>query len=73
MGKQTVHKNMEVLTDDDLTITCAEDKTLVLGETVYDDFPPAPIIGAKLGATAPTLATFIGDIEQFTFDGVTSK
>ena len=27
-----------------------------------------PIVGARLGSTAPTLATFITDIEQYTFD-----
>ena len=36
--------------------------------TTFDDLPPTPIIGAKLGATAPTLATFISDVEQYTFD-----
>jgi hypothetical protein len=35
---------------------------------VWDELPPYPIIGARLGATAPTLRTFISDIEQFTFD-----
>jgi len=35
---------------------------------VFDDFPPSPIIGAKLGSTAPTLTTFITDIQQYTFD-----
>jgi len=34
----------------------------------YDDLPPSPIIGARLGATAPTLATFVGGVEQYTFD-----
>ena len=34
----------------------------------YDDLPPVPVIGARLGATAPTLRTFTGDIEQYTFD-----
>ena len=34
----------------------------------YDELPPVPIIGAKLGSTAPTLATFIGNVEQYTFD-----
>lgn len=34
----------------------------------YDDLPPVPIINARLGATAPTLATFIGNIQQYTFD-----
>ena len=34
----------------------------------WDDLPPTPIAGARLGSTAPTLATFITDIEQFTFD-----
>jgi hypothetical protein len=36
--------------------------------TDWDDLPPVPIIGAKLGATAPTLATFVSDIQQYTFD-----
>ena len=34
----------------------------------YDDLPPVPITSARLGATAPTLTTFIGNIEQYTFD-----
>lgn len=34
----------------------------------YNDLPPVPIIGARLGSTAPTLTTFVGNIEQFTFD-----
>lgn len=36
--------------------------------TVWDDLPPSPIINAKLGSSAPTLATFVGNIEQYTFD-----
>lgn len=36
--------------------------------TVFDDLPPSPIIAAKLGSTAPTLTTFVTDIEQYTFD-----
>jgi hypothetical protein len=36
--------------------------------TDWDDLPPVPIIGARLGATAPTLTTFISDIQQYTFD-----
>jgi hypothetical protein len=36
--------------------------------TTFDDLPPVPIIAARLGATAPTLATFIGNIQQYTFD-----
>ena len=36
--------------------------------TVWDDLPPSPIINARLGSTAPTLATFVTDIEQYTFD-----
>ena len=53
---------------DDLIITCGTDKTLVLAETVWDDLPPTPITAAKLGSTAPTLTTFVTDIEQYTFD-----
>lgn len=34
----------------------------------WDDLPPVPVIGARLGASAPTLATFVSDIQQFTFD-----
>lgn len=34
----------------------------------YDNLPPVPVIGARLGATAPTLRTFTGDIKQYTFD-----
>lgn len=36
--------------------------------TVWNDLPPSPIVGARLGSTAPTLRTFITDIEQYTFD-----
>ena len=42
--------------------------TFVGSATVWDDLPPSPIISAKLGATAPTLATFVGNVEQYTFD-----
>ncbi len=34
----------------------------------YDDLPPVPIVAATVGATAPTLATFVTDIQQYTFD-----
>lgn len=34
----------------------------------YDDLPPTAVIAARGGVTAPTLATFVSDIEQFTFD-----
>lgn len=34
----------------------------------WDDLPPIPIVGARLGSTAPTLATFVTDIEQYRFD-----
>lgn len=37
-------------------------------ETTWDDLPPMPIIAARLGGTAPTLATFVTDIEAYTFD-----
>ncbi len=46
------------------------DGTLVFNgtATVWGDLPPMPITAAKLGSTAPTLATFVTDIEQYTFD-----
>jgi hypothetical protein len=34
----------------------------------WDDLPPVPITAAKLGSSAPTIATFKTDIEQYTFD-----
>lgn len=34
----------------------------------WDDLPPSPVIAARLGSSAPTIATFITDIEQYTFD-----
>ena len=52
----------------DLIIDCGTEKTLELAESVYDDLPPVPILAAKLGSTAPTLTTFVGNIEQYTFD-----
>jgi hypothetical protein len=57
-----------IATIGDLTVTCGTNKTLVLYETVWDDFPPNPIVTARLGSSAPTLATFVGNIEQYTFD-----
>jgi len=50
--------------------TFEDDGTLVFAgdATTYDDLPPTPITAAKLGATAPTLATFVGNIQQYTFD-----
>lgn len=35
--------------------------------TTYDDLPPIPIINARTGVTAPSLATFIGTIEMYQF------
>ena len=52
----------------DLHIITGAGKTLVLDTAVWNDLPPTPVVGAKLGATAPTLATFVDDIQQFTFD-----
>lgn len=52
----------------DLKITTASSRTVVLEEPVYDDLPPTPITSARLGSTAPTLASFMGNIEQYTFD-----
>ena len=52
----------------DLTIYFPTDKTIVLNETVWDDLSPSPIIAAKAGSSAPTLATFVGNVEQYTFD-----
>ncbi len=52
----------------DLHIATGAAKTLVLDTAVWNDLPPTPVISAKLGATAPTLATFVDDIQQFTFD-----
>jgi len=34
----------------------------------YDDLPPVPVVSARLGSSAPSIATFITDIEQYTFD-----
>ena len=34
----------------------------------WNELPPFPIIAAKLGSAAPTLRTFMSDIEQYTFD-----
>jgi len=52
----------------DMNVDCGTDKTIELQESVWDDLPPSPIIGARLGSTAPTLATFVTDIQQYTFD-----
>lgn len=58
----------DLVAPSDLHIDCGTDKTIVLDETVWDDLPPSPIIAAKAGSSAPTLRTFISDIEQYTFD-----
>jgi hypothetical protein len=52
----------------DLRITCGAGKTIELQNVVYDDLPPVPIVSARLGSTAPTLATFVTPVEQYTFD-----
>ena len=57
-----------IVAPSDLVVACGADKTLVLTETVWDELPPTPITAAKLGSTAPTLTTFVSDIEQYTFD-----
>lgn len=47
-----------------------DDGTLVFNgnATVYNDFPPNPIIRSRLAAANnPTLTTFVGNIEQYTF------
>jgi len=36
--------------------------------STFDDLPPFSILAAKPGANAPTLATFVGNVEQYTFD-----
>jgi len=33
----------------------------------YDDLPPVPLLTAKEGTSAPTLATFQGNLKQYTF------
>lgn len=35
--------------------------------TMYDDLPPVPLITSRVGSIAPTLTTFNGNIEQYTF------
>ena len=52
----------------DLHLATGAAKTLVLDTAIWDELPPTPVVSAKLGATAPTLATFVDDIEQYTFD-----
>ena len=39
----------------------------------YDDLPPVPIITARGGTFAPTLATFTGEIQQYTFGVATDN
>ena len=34
----------------------------------WNELPPTPITATKLGSTAPTLATFLGNTQQYTFD-----
>lgn len=60
--------NTSLIAPSDLEVSCGTDKTIILAETVWDELPPTPIISAKLGLTAPTLATFVGNVEQYTFD-----
>lgn len=49
-------------------ITASGATPLTFSDTVWDDLPPTPIVAARLGSSAPTLATFVTDIEQYTFD-----
>ena len=39
----------------------------------YDDLPPVPIITARGGTYAPSLETFTGEIEQYTFGVATNN
>jgi hypothetical protein len=57
----------------DFVIDCGPDNTVVLAETVYDDLPPVPLLSAKSAAVQPTLATFKGNISQYTFDTVNDE
>jgi hypothetical protein len=50
------------------TVTVDASVNMSLGVVYYDDLPPSPILAARLGATAPTLATFVSGTEQYTFD-----
>lgn len=54
----------------DLQVTCGTEKTIELVNVVWEELPPSPILGARLGATAPTLTAFVGGTEQYTFDAV---
>jgi len=49
--------------------TFEDDGTYIMygNATIFDDLPPTPILISRLGTTAPTLATFIGNVEQYTF------
>jgi len=53
----------------DFIVDCGTEKTLELAETVWDDLPPTPVLVAKLGSTAPTLATAPNgtNVKQYTF------
>lgn len=57
----------------DLHIDCGTDKTVVLDETVWDDLPPVPLITSKVGANSPTPTTFVGNIQQYTFDATNDE
>lgn len=39
----------------------------------YDDLPPMSLITAKVSANQPTLAPFVGNIQQYTFDAINDE
>jgi len=49
--------------------TFEDDGTYIMygNATTYDDLPPVPILISRLGATAPTLATFKGNVQAYRF------
>lgn len=67
-GSATTKTDFTLDSTGEMTILSPTAKTPVFSPTVWDDFPPNPIIATHVGSSAPTLATFVTDIEQYTFD-----
>jgi len=46
----------DLVAPSDLNVDCGAGKTIVLESSVWDDFPPVPIINSRLGSSPPTFS-----------------
>ena len=64
----TILNGKRYIIGDNIDLYGSDALTLYSPATVHDDLPPTPVIIAKLGASAPSIATFVDDIKAYTFD-----